>query len=234
MPKSSVEIVEHNHTLFHSLPGSKNIANKSSQLNLLLLCQKTSPQNILDYGAGIGTLTALMLVATKANIVAVEKNSYCINQFLHNITDRDRVQLYFSIPKSVYFDLVIIDDTIKFREILRLIRSTGCIFIEGSRNATVAKFSFALFILFLVADFERGVSKNHLFNINSVEKSGSSFIISKSTKLDFLKSWRQRISSTYEVYEFCFWLRRKSHLPNFIVRVFPKRLRKKIKYERFY
>jgi hypothetical protein len=234
MSKSSVELVDHNHALFHSLPGSKHIANKSSQLNLLLLSQKISPQYILDYGAGIGTFTSLMLVGTKANIVAVEINSWCRNQFLKNITDRNRVQLYSSIPKSEYFDLVIIDDTIGLKDSLRLMRNTGCIFIEGYRNTTVAKFSLGLFILFFESYFERGVSKHSLFKSNIIEKSGSFFIISKSTPLDSFKSWRQRISLTFEVYEFYFWLRRKSYLPDFVVRIFPKRLREKFKYKRFH
>jgi hypothetical protein len=218
--KAHFEIVDLNFKKFQSLPGSQHIASRSSQLNLLEISKKLAPEKILDYGAGIGTLTQLMLDATKAKVCAVEKNDWCKNQFALNIDDSDRVEFCQSIPYLNDFDLIIIDDEIKFKDIYLLIKNTNgnfSVFIEGWRNLTVAKFSFALLILAKCANYKRGVSRLDEWNdIDSLEKSGSNFFATPTSFPSAAKSWLKRLSLTNELSEYRYWIFRKTFVFNLL------------------
>jgi hypothetical protein len=218
--KANFEIVDLNFKKFQSLPGSQHIASRSSQLNLLEISKKLVPKKILDYGAGIGTLTKLMLDATHAKIWAVEKNNWCKNQFFMNIEVSDRVEFCQAIPYSSDFDLIIIDDEIKFNEIYLLIKNTTgnfSVFIEGWRNLTVAKFSFALLILAKSANYKRGACRLNEWNdVDTLEKSGSNFFANPTSFPSALKSWLKRINLTDELSEYRYWIFRKTFIFNLL------------------
>lgn len=73
--------------------------------------RELKPRNVLDVGAGIGTLTALVLQYTDAEVVAVEDNEFCLKEFRKNLANaKGRYTLagYHDYPVRDY-DLVLID-----------------------------------------------------------------------------------------------------------------------------
>ena len=98
----------------------------------------------MDFGAGIGTLSNLVIKNTSTNLTAIESNQFCVEQFLKHILPNKRVNLLSEIPRHSRFDLVIIDSVIQTRDIFRLFGESKYIivFIEGRRSSTVARLSF--------------------------------------------------------------------------------------------
>lgn len=75
---------------FSRLPGSDHIATRTAISGLLTLLRSKAPENVLEIGAGIGTLTHCVLQASKGNswpaqLVAVESEPFCLEQLRSNL-----------------------------------------------------------------------------------------------------------------------------------------------------
>jgi hypothetical protein len=199
---------------FKSYEGSDHIATISSMMNLLDVIQTKLFREVLDFGAGIGTISALVLGNTTANITAVEKNAYCANEFKKHLLPNKRINLCSSLPKKL-FDLCIIDDSISVREIMGIFDTSGdevVIFIEGRRGISVAILSLlSMFHRYSGKYFEAKSGWNPQ-DKNLYEKAGSYFIFTKSSLPNSVKSWFKRIERTDERNNLKYFFLKKSKL----------------------
>jgi hypothetical protein len=229
------DFVARNFDRFKSLEGSQHIATFSSQLNFVEVLKALQPLKALDFGSGIGTFIPLILNFSKAHVWAVERNSWCRNQFIKNAQSifpdqNNRVILTSAIIADSY-NVIVIDDDISRSEIHRLLRNKHLklIFIEGWRKRTVGHISRRLLFFGYSAIFIRGESRLSEFNRvgqagRKMEKAGSWFLLEKDNSLSNFKSWLIRIQRTHEIQEmvkpFYFWLRRSLSIRSFINRIF--------------
>lgn len=199
---------------FKSYEGSEHIATVSSMMNLLQIIQTKLFREVLDFGAGIGTISALVLSNSTANITAVEKNAFCANEFKKHLLPNKRVYLCSSLPKKL-FDLCIIDDSISVREIMGIFSVSGeklVIFIEGRRGISVAILSLLSMFHRYSGEYFEGKSVRNTQYKNSHEKAGSYFIFTKSSLPNSLKSWLRRLERTDERNNLKYFLLKKTKL----------------------
>ena len=157
----------------------------------------------MDFGAGIGTLSNLIIKNTNANLTAIENDPFCVAQFSKHILPNKRVNLLNEIPKHNKFDLVIIDNAIQTSDIFRLFRGSKqvIVFIEGRRSSTVARLSFLSIFFRLTRRFYHCESRLNLFGSKEIEKGGSYFIFTKSTLLRSISTWVSQFRETGELSE---------------------------------
>jgi hypothetical protein len=150
---------------------------------------------VMDFGAGIGTLTSLVIKNTNANLTAIEKNEFCIKQFTKHNLPNNRITLLDEIPRHSNFDLAIIDGAIQAREILRLFYGSKniIVFIEGRRSSTIARLNFYSIFFRLNRKFQYCPSRLNLFGSSEIEKGGSYFIFNKDTLLKTIFTWMQQL-----------------------------------------
>lgn len=212
--KEGTRIVSQIFKEFSAREGSQHIATRSSMFNVLRLLDAHKPSSILDWGAGIGTITSLCLTVTNSKIDVFERDEWCREKFRTNVPSfTGRVFLELECPK---YDFVIVDDDITRRQIHSILRFKGLkvVFIEGWRNRTVGHFSKRLLVHGFAGTFTRSESQLHLFGEGDKwEKSGSWFILEhKGIHPDVFISWIRRWRSTREgrevIKEFYFWLGR--------------------------
>ena len=214
MNSNNEKIVLDVYSKFKSYKGSEHIATISSMMNLLEIIQTKSFREVLDFGAGIGTISALVLDNTTANITAVEKNAYCANEFKKHLLPNKRINLCSSLPEKL-FDLCIIDDSISVREIIGIFSASGdkvVIFIEGRRGISVAIFSLLSMFHRYSGKYFEGKSGWNPQDKNSREKAGSYFIFTKSSLPNSVKSWLKRIERTDERINLKYFFLKKSKL----------------------
>lgn len=131
------------HAEFSNKPGAEHIASDFALAHLSAFVKAIRPTSILEIGAGIGTVTRLLLRhdAHPQRIVSTEDNPFCLEQFAANIvrdaplhhelvTDQGALN-----PETDQFDLVVIDASMQERLYGVLRRGTYC-FVEGSRSKT--------------------------------------------------------------------------------------------------
>ncbi|TSC63113.1 MAG: hypothetical protein G01um101448_98 [Parcubacteria group bacterium Gr01-1014_48] len=96
---------------FKEKEGSEHIATPLSICAVLKLAAKS--ENVLEIGAGIGTLSYAILAHSRAALTTYEDNFFCIEQLKKNLQMFDgRFKLltsYMQMPSSRHFDLVIVD-----------------------------------------------------------------------------------------------------------------------------
>ena len=73
--------------LFKTKGGSEHIANLVALEALLRMVKRNRPRRVLDIGAGIGTLSYLVLRYTDAELVAVEDNEFCLREMARNLAE---------------------------------------------------------------------------------------------------------------------------------------------------
>lgn len=117
MPYSLSDIAQQNYNHFKQLEGSEHIATFSSQLNLLEVIEKHDIKSALDWGAGIGTITNLLMVSTDCYVTAYELNEWCRDQLKKNLTLTKRIELSDKFPLLAQYDLIVIDDDISRKQI---------------------------------------------------------------------------------------------------------------------
>jgi hypothetical protein len=171
----------------------------------------------MDFGAGIGTLSNLVIKNTSANLTAIENNQFCVEQFSKHMLPSKRINLLKEIPRNNHFDLVIIDSAIQTRHIFRLLKGSKqiIIFIEGKRSSTVARLSFFSIFFRLTRRFQYCESRLNLFGSNEIEKGGSYFYFAKGTLLKTISTWVSQLRKTGELNEmrifvFKIWLKLKN------------------------
>ena len=128
------------HRKFSARPGAQHIASEFALARLSALINRTAPKSVLEFGAGIGTITYLLLKHRLGigRITTLEENPYCIDQFHSNVPpDFDgRYELLTDASKldgrGDRFDLVVIDQALDPGLYRFLAEGTWC-FVEGNR-----------------------------------------------------------------------------------------------------
>lgn len=129
------------HRRFVSRPGADHIASRTSLAHLTAVLRTFECKRVLELGAGIGTITYLLLQKQR-EVVALEHNSFCQHQLELNIPPDLRSHLRLVSDGAEIdgvFDLVIIDGKIPPATHRFLTPGTIC-FAEGSRRHTIARF----------------------------------------------------------------------------------------------
>ncbi len=92
------------------------MANRTTLAHLSLLLYRHKPEQVLELGAGIGTMTDALLVhpAGIKSLVTTEDNEYCLSVLRGNLTNPEDPRLLVAvkisdIPESAKFDLVVGD-----------------------------------------------------------------------------------------------------------------------------
>ena len=125
---------------FVSRPGADHIASRISLAHLAAVLRTFDCKRVLELGAGIGTITYLLLQQSR-EVIALEHNSFCQHQLELNIPTSLRSRLRLVSDEAEIdgvFDLVIIDGKIPPRTHQFLTPGTIC-FAEGSRRHTIAQ-----------------------------------------------------------------------------------------------
>ena len=134
---------------FSKLPGAQHMASKFALAYLSRLLFHIQPKVVLEYGAGIGTITKLLLdhPTMIPTIVSTEHNAFCLKALENNIGSgyRERWRLVKQIDEllalKMSFDFVIFDGV--FGDIRRYSvfeKGTWC-FVEGNREPTRVELS---------------------------------------------------------------------------------------------
>ncbi len=131
------------HTCYAQKSGAQHIATEFALAYLSALVRIIQPKYVLEIGAGIGTISQLLLDHPNAitHLTAIEDNPFCIdalrNRFatpfkerFHLITDPTKFEM-----GEQKFDLVVIDGLLQSKLYDSLKRDSFC-FVEGSRKST--------------------------------------------------------------------------------------------------
>ena len=124
---------------YSNLVGSDQIATRYALRIISKQHNEYQPKSILEIGAGIGTITELLIrELPSAKIVSYENNAWCISQLVKNI-DQKQVQIitsHESLIQTTESDFLIIDDYLDEETTLALISriKPESVFIEGHRR----------------------------------------------------------------------------------------------------
>lgn len=129
---------------FASRPGAKHIATEFALAHLSALLRTMRPDSVLEFGAGIGTITHMLLVHPHGprRVTSTEDHPFCLEQLEANIPRelRDRLELVTTLagPERIVgdFELVIFDGEFSDPAGFLYINSGTVCFIEGSRRST--------------------------------------------------------------------------------------------------
>ena len=129
------------HKRFSWKTGSKHIATKFALAHLSAVLRTTEIRSVLEFGAGIGTISYLLLneLPNDVQVECTEHSDFCRSQLSHNIPSSLYERLIIHETKQPMlknqFDLVIIDGSVS--------RDTGFFadgsicFVEGNRRGIV-------------------------------------------------------------------------------------------------
>ncbi len=195
------ELAKANFDKFSTLEGSKHIATLSSQRNLAELAFRFKPKTILDWGSGIGTLTALVSKITNPKVYAYEESEYCKNLAKKYL---DMVEIHYiqASDNLNQIEAAFIDASISKENITSILGAPNLkfIFIEGWRNSTVIQISRTLPKFGLSAKFKRGNGyAGYIINSKNYEKAGAWFVLRKSNRMQSSFSRVVRIWGTGEI-----------------------------------
>jgi len=134
------DLVDTTYAAFSEKHGSEQIATKQALRVIGYFLNRNRPENVLEVGAGLGTITSFANSINKrySTYYALERNSWCQSQmrhqsffqFIHLIDSFDK------IPESTTFEFVIIDDLTSHSDIQKIVRCLCrefVIVIEGHR-----------------------------------------------------------------------------------------------------
>ncbi len=142
--KSDWEFARAVRARFEGKPGAERIATEFAIAHLSALLSDRSPKTVLEFGAGIGTLTYALLNHPSGveKLVSTESNAFCLEQLEINIPDgmKPRCQVVTDLEDLLEepgtFDLVVFDGGFyDSREIQFMDKGSVC-FIEGARRKT--------------------------------------------------------------------------------------------------
>lgn len=128
---------------FKSKPGSEYIATEFALAHLSAILTTRRPQTVLEFGAGIGTITKLLVTHPHRPrvIVTTENNEYCISAFNENIDESilTSVTLVRSLDELLAqdqtYDLVIGDGGFYNKAAFKGVSEDTTFFFDGSRAA---------------------------------------------------------------------------------------------------
>lgn len=128
------------HRRFAVRAGSAHIATAGALAYLAATLRQCPINSVLEFGAGIGTITYLLLSIPPdiRTVVSAEKNQFCIDQLRQNIPAAlwSRLTLISdgAPPTDSRFDLVIIDGKIPKCSDYSFLREGLVCFVEGNRG----------------------------------------------------------------------------------------------------
>lgn len=123
---------------FRAKPESASIATRYALAHLSALIGDTRPQRVLEIGAGIGTITKLLLThpAVVGSLVSTEANEVCRRELAKNIEASGRWRLCRDLNEAAEtgaFDLVVLDAEIEAAH-CSILRDNAVVFVEGNRR----------------------------------------------------------------------------------------------------
>ena len=145
--------------LFSRKPGSAHIASELTLAHLAALVRTRPINSVIEFGAGIGTLTYLLLsrLGEDRRVTSVERNTYCIEQLMHNIPPELRdgwsIKHPRSVDGSIEFDLLIADGMHAQARTSDCLQTGSFCFVDGERAKTRATIERGLAKRGLTCDF---------------------------------------------------------------------------------
>lgn len=133
------------HAHFKDQPGSEQIASEFAIRELQTWIWSHAPSRILEVGAGIGTLSAvisdyLLVVAGLVEAVSVEDDPWCRQQWDKNLSWWPcRPILFDKVPPFDFFDFVILDGGQMPDDGWACLAPGATVFIEGNRRMQRAR-----------------------------------------------------------------------------------------------
>ncbi|HCU90438.1 MAG TPA: hypothetical protein DGR97_10865 [Gammaproteobacteria bacterium] len=131
------------HTCYAKKSGSQHIATEFALAYLSALVRIIRPKYVLEIGAGIGTISQLLLDHPNkiTRLAAIEGNCFCIETLktrfatafkerFNLITDPTKIEI-----GEQYFDLIVIDGLFESK-LCDLLKKGSFCFVEGSRKST--------------------------------------------------------------------------------------------------
>lgn len=166
------------HRLFASRPGAEHIASEFALAHLSCLLNAAKPHTVLEMGAGIGTLTYLLLTHPRRPelIVSVEDNEYCIDQFTYNLPIQLRAghslttDVQTAREHASHFDVVIFDAENQAEEACEFLEANTIVFVEGSRKHQRAAIQSQLRDRNLTCNFNRYIPGHRLIAYSKTGK----------------------------------------------------------------
>lgn len=145
---------------FATRPGSEHIATWRALACLSALVRLRQPESVLEFGAGIGTITYLLLTTLpKLTVVGLETNPFCLTQLDLNIPDELKPRLMVvtdgKAPPVGAFDLIVIDGRLPGTDDWSFLRQGTLCFVEGNRQRQSAKLREIAASKNLVLDLEK-------------------------------------------------------------------------------
>ena len=127
------------HKQFVSLAGARHIASREALRRVAAVLREHNIRSVLEFGAGIGTMTHLLLTYPKHDrvVVSTERNAFCQEQLLLNIPEKLRSRLTVVIDRAEpegEFDLVIVDGSMPDYPNYNFLRPGAICIIEGGRR----------------------------------------------------------------------------------------------------
>ena len=165
------------HKEFKSRPHSQYIASEFALYHIASLLSTHKIQSVLEIGAGIGTITRLLLVHPKRppRVLSTENNPVCFSELRKNLSDLDKegwtvVGGHDDIDLTKTFDLVIFDGDIKFDRLSPLFKDGVWCFVEGSRLGTRNDFANSLRQNGLNIEFKNYLPGGRKFYFRKIDK----------------------------------------------------------------
>ncbi len=129
---------------FDAKPESQHIANEFALMELSRLIARIRPQSVLEIGAGIGTITKLILTHPDrpARLTSTEGHPICVSELSKNLkgvelTGYKLVNSATELDLNRHYDLVIFDGTLDDEQQYAVFGSGTWCFVEGNRSKTM-------------------------------------------------------------------------------------------------
>ena len=127
---------------FRRRPGAERIASAFALAHLAAILRQRRPRSVLEIGAGIGTVTALLLEHPSGvdRVVATENHPFCLEQLECNLDPGSRGRLRLVETEESFaevegpFDLLIIDGNWNWPAVAERLREGAVCFAEGQRR----------------------------------------------------------------------------------------------------
>ena len=147
---------------FARRPGSGHIASEMALAHIAAVMRIKKVRSVLEFGAGIGTVTYLVLdrLAEDGTLVSTEHVPFCLDRLAQNIPAEMMLREGFDIrhPSEISgwetFDLVIADGKVANIPRRTYLQPGSICFIGGARARTRANIVKALAERSLICDFE--------------------------------------------------------------------------------
>jgi protein-L-isoaspartate O-methyltransferase len=163
---------------FECKPESQHIASEFALIALADLVEKIKPKRVLEIGAGIGTITKLLLQHPDrpAQLTVTEAHPVCLAELAKNLKGVDLMgyqllQSSLELDTTAEFDLVIFDGTLDDQKQYQIFKAGAWCFVEGGRSKTIEALKVSLLKRNLGISFENrrpGGTKLKLGSIRTI------------------------------------------------------------------